>query len=116
MKKLVILLNFISLSCVKDAQRIAMEGYVYDSVTKIPIKDVKIMQSLDAKDIILAVTSTKGYFKVNSLSSLGFGMERHQLANLILLKKPGYLSDTIEIFGGSNDMYRSDSIFLKRIK
>lgn len=116
MKRLIILSFFTILSCTNDTQRIAMECYVYDSMTKTPVKNVEVTQLLDGENAIIAVTSSKGYFKVDKLSKLKIGMESHNLASLILLKKQGYLTDTIEVYGGINDLYKKDSIFIDRKK
>ncbi|ANF49894.1 hypothetical protein A0O34_04835 [Chryseobacterium glaciei] len=115
MKKLILLLIFIILSCAKDTQRVAMECYVYDSTTKKPVEDVEITQQLDGENVIVAKTSAKGYFKVTRSTKLSFGMETHNLANLFFLKKNGYLTDTIETSGGANDLYKQDSIFLRKL-
>lgn len=114
MKKLIFLLTFMILSCTKDTQRISMECYIYDFSTKAPINNVEITQLLDGKNVILTKTSTKGYFKVDKLTQLSLGMESRNLASLIFLKKEGYITDTIEIYGGTNDTYKRDSIFLKK--
>lgn len=111
---LIFVLLFIS--CVKDTQRVEMKCYIYDSISKTPIKDVKVIQLLDGKHVVIAMSSKKGYFEVNRQTKLSLGMESHNLANLILLKKQGYLTDTIKIYGNSNDLYKKDSLFMKKLK
>ncbi|MCP2028469.1 hypothetical protein L1276_003639 [Flavobacterium sp. HSC-32F16] len=91
-----------------------MKCYIYDSVLKTPVKSVEVVQLLDGKHIVITMSSVKGYFEVSKQTKLTMGMESHNLGNLILLKKQGYLTDTIEIYGNSNDLYKRDSIFMKR--
>lgn len=117
MKKINLLISvLLFVSCVKDVQRVEMKCYVYDSVLKTPLKDVEVLQLLDGNHVVITVSSIKGYFEVSKQTKLNVGMESHNLANLILLKKSGYLTDTIEIYGNSNDLYKRDSIFMKRLK
>ncbi|WP_267404871.1 MULTISPECIES: hypothetical protein [unclassified Chryseobacterium] len=103
----------ISLSCVKDTERIGMNCYVYDFDTKKPINEVKVFQLVNGEEQIIARTSINGNFKVGEVTKLKIGMESHKLATLILLKKEGYVTDTIETYGNKNDLYHEDSIFLK---
>lgn len=105
----------ISLSCVKDTERIGMNCYVYDFDTKKPINEVQVFQLLNGKEKKIAITSINGNFKVQEVTKLKLGMESHKLANLILLKKQGYTNDTLETFGNTNDFYEKDSIFLKKL-
>ncbi|MEN4760128.1 hypothetical protein ABEG63_07280 [Chryseobacterium sp. C39-AII1] len=104
----------ISLSCVKDTKRIGMNCYVYDFDTKKPINNVEVCQLINDEEQIIARTSINGNFKVQEVTKLKLGMESHKLANLILLKKEGYVTDTIETYGNKNDLYHEDSIFLKK--
>ncbi|MCD9856802.1 hypothetical protein LUD75_18910 [Epilithonimonas sp. JDS] len=115
MKKIVVvlLINSILLACVNDVERIPMECFVYDSITKKPLNDVNIFQILDGKKTHITTTSESGQFKVKGLSRLTFGMEVHKLSNLFFLEKEGYKIDTIETYGGKNDFYKKDSLFLK---
>ena len=101
------------LACVKDTQRISMEGYIYDSITKEPLNNVFVYQILDGKKTKITKTSDRGQFKVNGLSQLTFGMEVHNLGNLFFLERKGYKTKTIETYGGTNDFYKKDSLFLK---
>lgn len=117
MKKInLLILVLLFVSCVKDTQRVEMKCYIYDSISKTPIKNVEVVQLLDGKHVVITVSSIKGYFEVSKQTKLTLGMESHNLANLILLKKQNYLTDTIEIYGNSNDLYKKDSIFMKRSK
>lgn len=113
-KSLLIILTLLFLvGCVKDTKRIPMEAYIYDSKTKKPLDNVSIFQILDGKKTQIATTSEKGQFKVKGLSQLTFGMEVHKLRNLFFLEKKGYETDSIETYGGANDFYKKDSLFMK---
>ncbi|WP_443937007.1 hypothetical protein [Pedobacter sp. MW01-1-1] len=112
---LMLIFCFVCISCVKDIQRIPMECYVYDSKTKTPLQNVNITQILKGKKSIITKTSKNGYFKIDKLTKLRFGMENHKLVNLFFLEKEGYKIDTIETYGGTNDVYKRDSIFMKSI-
>jgi hypothetical protein len=118
MKKnnLLLLVLVLLVSCTKDTQRVEMKCYVYDSISKTPIENVEVIQLLDGEHVVVAMSSTKGYFEVSKQTKLSLGMEFHNLANLILLKKQNYLTDTIEVYGNSNDLYKKDSIFMKKSK
>ncbi len=115
MKKInLLILALLFMSCVKDTQRVEMKCYIYDSALKTPVKNVEVVQLLDGKHVVITMSSVNGYFEVSKQTKLTMGMESHNLGNLILLKKQGYLTDTIEIYGNSNDLYKRDSIFMKR--
>lgn len=113
-KKIALLLLLLFVSCDKDTQRVEMKCYIYDSISKTPIENVEVIQLLDGEHVVVAISSIKGYFEVSKQTKVSLGMESRNLANLILLKKQNYLTDTIEVYGNSNDLYKKDSIFMKR--
>lgn len=114
-KNNLLLLLLLFVSCARDTQRVEMKCYVYDSISKTPIENVEVIQLLDGEHVVVAISSIKGYFEVCKQTKVSLGMASHNLANLILLKKKNYLTDTIEVYGNSNDLYKKDSIFMKRL-
>lgn len=100
-------------SCVNDTKRNALECFVYDSITKKPITDVKVIQKLDGKRVLVAKTSKVGYFKIDKITELKLGMETHNLANMYFLEKNEFVVDTIISYGSPNTVDRRDSVFMK---
>lgn len=70
---------------------------------------------LDGKRTVQAKTSEKGYFEIDQSTKLSFGMESHKLANIFFIEKNGFQTDTLEVYGGINDVFKKDSIFMKSL-
>lgn len=103
------------ISCVNDIDRIKTEGYVYDYDTKKPLQNVRILQIVNGSNILVTKTSEDGYFGLKKKTKMSLGTERHILGNIYVLEKEGYQTDTLEIYGGVNDIYKKDSLFIKSL-
>ncbi|MFH6991272.1 hypothetical protein [Flavobacterium sp. FlaQc-48] len=111
----VIAIAFTFQSClVSRCKRPQIVGYIYDSITRMPIENCKVGENL---------TDAKGYFELKELRYSQFtfvGYEAPPLMVNELISKEGYEKKSIALFnpfGGGNRkgaLHNADTIFLKK--
>lgn len=102
-------------SClVSRCKRPQITGYIYDSITRKPIENCKVGETL---------TNTKGYFQLKELRYSQFTFMGHEAPPLMVnepITKEGYEKKSIALFnpfGGGirkGAIYHADTIFLKK--
>lgn len=112
---IVINVAFFCQSClVTRCKRPQIVGYVYDSITRKPIENCSVGESL---------TNTKGYFQLKELRYSEFTFMGYEAPPLMVnepISKEGYKNKSIELFnpfgGGQKKgaIHNADTIFLKR--